>query len=258
MTAPAVPARAAPFGRRVFAQLGFELVLTARRGENVLATLVVPVALLVFFVAYPIGLPPGVRAVDAVVPGILAVAIIAAGLVNLGIATAYERAYGVLKRLGASPLSRPALVVAKIAAVVVLELVQLALLAVVAVGVLGWRPPSIDVPTLLVALVLGTAAFAGLGLLLAGTLRAEATLALANALFLAFVLVGGVVVPPTGLPDALAAIARALPAAALADALRGALGGPTDPGLAGATPLAVLAIWAVVAVGLAARLFRWD
>ncbi|HEY3524326.1 MAG TPA: ABC transporter permease [Candidatus Limnocylindrales bacterium] len=249
---------AAPLATRVAAQLRMELRLTARRGENVLATLVIPVALLVFFVAYPIGLPPGERAVDAVVPAIVAVAIISAGLVNLGIATAYERAYGVLKRLGATPLTRPALVLAKIGAVVVLEVVQLAVVGAVAVGLLGWRPAAIDVVGTGAALVLGTACFAGLGLLLAGTIRAEATLALANGLFLAFVLVGGVVVPPESLPPALAGIARALPAAALADALRTALGGQPDPGLSGAPALVVLAIWALVAVLAAARLFRWE
>ncbi len=249
--------RAAPLATRIAAQLGMELRLTARRGENVLATLVVPAALLVFFVAYPIGLPAGARAVEAVVPAIVAVAIISAGLVNLGIATAYERAYGVLKRLGASPLSRPSLVVAKVGAVVVLETVQLVVIVAVG-GLLGWRPASVDAVAVVVALVLGTACFSGLGLLLAGTLRAEATLALANALFLAFVLVGGVVVPPDGLPAALGAVSRALPAAALADALRAALGGPTDPGLPGAAPFVVLAIWTAIAVGAAVRLFRWE
>jgi ABC-2 type transport system permease protein len=252
------PASASPFGARLLAQLAMELRLTARRGENVLATLVIPIALLAFFVAYPIGLPSNGPAVDAVVPAIVAVAIVAAGLVNLGIATGYERAYGILKRLGASPLSRPALVLAKIGSVVVLEIVQLALIVVVAAGLLGWRPPALDGPTLVLALVLGTACFSGLGLLLAGTLRAEATLALANALFLGFVLVGGVVVPPAALPPALGAVARVLPAAALADALRAALGGPADPGLAGTAPLVVLALWTAVAVGAAARLFRWE
>ncbi len=250
--------RPSSFGQRTVAQLGMELRLTARRGENVLATLVVPVALLLFFTTYPIGLPSGARAVDLVVPAILAVAIISAGLVNLGIATAYERSYGVLKRLGATPLSRPVLIVAKVAAVVVLEVVQLALISAVATALLGWRPPSVEIVGLIAAVSLGTATFAGLGLLLAGTLRAEATLALANAMFLAFVLVGGVVVAPAQLPDALAAVARVLPAAALAEALRGALGGPVDPALGGPAALLVLGGWAVAMVGLAARLFRWE
>lgn len=250
--------RPSSFGQRTVAQLEMELRLTARRGENVLATLVVPVALLLFFTTYPIGLPSGARAVDLVVPAILAVAIISAGLVNLGIATAYERSYGVLKRLGATPLSRPVLIVAKVAAVVVLEVVQLALISAVATALLGWRPPSVEIVGLIAAVSLGTATFAGLGLLLAGTLRAEATLALANAMFLAFVLVGGVVVAPAQLPDALAAVARVLPAAALAEALRGALGGPVDPALGGPAALLVLGGWAVAMVGLAARLFRWE
>jgi ABC-2 type transport system permease protein len=248
----------ASFGRQVAAQLAFELRLTARRGETLLATLVIPLALLVFLVAYPIGLPADVRPVDAVVPAIVAVAIISAGLVNLGIATAYERAYGVLKRLGATPLSRSGLVLAKIASVVVLEAVQVVLIVAVAAGLLGWRPPVVDAALLAVALVLGTAAFAGLGLLLAGTLRAEATLALANGLFLALILVGGVVVPPEHLPDALAALARALPASALTDILRVAVGAPADPGLSTGGALAVLAGWAVVLVALPVRLFRWE
>lgn len=250
--------RAASFARRAFAQLAMELRLTARRGENVLATLVVPVALLLFFVAYPIGLPSEVRAVDAVVPGILAVAIISAGLVNLGIATAYERSYGVLKRLGATPLSRRALVVAKIGAVVALEIVQLLVLVAVATVLLGWRPAAVDLVGVVAALILGTAAFAGLGLLLAGTLRPEATLALANGLFLAFALVGGVVVPPEQLPVALAAVARALPAGALATALRTFLGGSVDPLLGGNAALAILAGWGVAIVALAAARFRWE
>ena len=249
---------AASFGRQTLAQLGFELRLTARRGENVLATLVIPVALLVFFTAYPIGLPLGSRPVDVVVPAIIAVAIISAGLVNLGIATAYERSYGVLKRLGATPLPRSALVVAKIGSVVVLEVVQLAVIVAVAVGLLGWRAPSLDIALLAAGLVLGTAAFAGLGLLLAGTLRAEATLAIANGLFLAFVLVGGVIVPPAQLPDALAAIVRALPAAALANFLRAAFGGTADPGLSAGAALVVLAVWAIATVVIAARSFRWE
>ncbi len=249
---------AASFPVRTLAQLAMELRLTARRGENVLATIVIPLALLVFFTAYPIGLPATVRPVDVVTPGILAVAIISAGLVNLGIATAYERSYGVLKRLGASALSRPALVVAKIGAVLALEAVQVVLVLLVAWLALGWRPATIDPATVVVGLVLGTTTFASLGLLLAGTLRAEATLALANGLFLAFVLVGGVVVPTDQLPQAVAAIARALPAAALADVLRTGLGGPPDPALPTSAAIVVLGIWAVVLALVTVRRFRWE
>ncbi|HUG29977.1 MAG TPA: ABC transporter permease [Candidatus Limnocylindria bacterium] len=239
-----------------------ELRLTARRGENVLVTLVIPVAVLLFFAGT--SLIPGDR--DAVVsyllPGSIALAIIAGGLVNLGIATGYERSYGVLKRLGGAPLPRWGLIAAKVAAVLVLAVIQACILIAVASLVLDWRPGAGWSPLLLViAIVLGTLAFAGLGLLLAGTVRAEATLALANLLFLAFLMLGGIVLPVDRLPSLIQPVAAILPATALADLLRAALG---TSGGAGATPssplvpaLVVLG-WGTAASALAARWFRWD
>ncbi|MEO7663677.1 MAG: ABC transporter permease [Candidatus Limnocylindrales bacterium] len=251
MSRPLPPVRAAA----VLAS--HELRLTARRGENILVTMIIPVAVLLFFAST--GIVPGVagRPVDFLLPGALTLAVIASGLVNLGIATAYERSYGVLKRLGGAPLPSWALVAAKIAAVLVLEIVQIVLLVGVAALVLGWRPGAGASPTLLVAgLLLGTLAFAGLGLLLAGTLRAEATLALANGLFLAFLMLGGVVLPVDHLPGPLEALAKVLPAAALSDVLRAALGSAGGEGAGGA--LAILAGWGLVSSGLAARFFRWE
>ncbi|MBI2776970.1 MAG: ABC transporter permease [Chloroflexi bacterium] len=252
MSRPASPLRAAA------ALAGQELRLTARRGENVLVTLVVPIAVLLFFAA--VGIVPAIagRPVDFLLPGALALAVIASGLVNLGIATAYERSYGVLKRLGGSPLPRGGLVAAKVAAVLALEVVQVVLLIAVASLVLGWRPASgASLPLLVIGLLAGTLAFSGLGLLLAGTLRAEATLALANGLFLAFLMLGGVVLPVDHLPAPLQAIAGVLPAAALSDVLRVALGGAAQAGDA-ARPLEILALWGFGAAGLAVRTFRWE
>ena len=243
----------------VRALAALELRLLARRGENVLVTLVIPVAALLFFGT--VGAPPGLpaRAVDFVLPGSIALAIIAAGLVNLGIATAYERSYGVLKRLGGAPLPRWGLLAAKVTALLVLEVVQIALLIVVAVVAFHWLPGPRWSPVLaLVTIVLGTATFASLGLLLAGALRAEATLALANGLFLGFLMLGGLIVPLEQLPAILKPIAAALPATALADLLRISL----DSGLyvldSPAGPLAVLLIWAALAVTLAVRFLRWE
>jgi ABC-2 type transport system permease protein len=233
-----------------------ELRLTARRGENVLVTIVIPVVVLLFFASVSV-LPSGSgRPVDFLLPGTLALAVIATSLVNLGIATAYERNYGVLKRLGGSPLTRGGLLVAKMSAVLVVEVAQVVLLIAIAVVALGWRPgPDASLVILVVALLLGTLAFAGLGLLLAGALRAEATLALANALFIAFLLLGGILIPVANLPGPLATLASILPAAALADLFRCALGtGDTGPG----GPIAILAIWGIAAVALAARTFRWE
>jgi ABC-2 type transport system permease protein len=239
---------------------GMELRLALRRGENLLVMAVIPVAVLLFFGGLGVIPLAGDRAVDFLLPGSMALAIIATSLVNLGIATAYERSYGVLKRLGGSPLPRAGLVGAKIAAVLVIEIVQLGLLLAVAVVVLGWSPPAGTnaaelLALLAVGLALGTLAFAGLGLLMAGTLRAEATLALANGLFLAFLLLGGIVLPLDHLPSWLAAIAAVLPANALADVFRIALGNDRAD-LAG--DLVLLVVWGVAATALAARRFRWE
>ncbi len=237
------------------AQTATELRLTARRGENVLVTIIIPAVVLLFFASSGV-LPTGAgRPVDFLLPGSLALAVIATSLVNLGIATAYERHYGVLKRLGGSPLTRGGLLAAKMLAVLLVELAQLLLLVVIAVLVLDWTLPAGAAPLLLaVALLLGTVAFAGLGLLLAGALRAEATLALANGLFLVALMLGGIVLPLDRLADPLAALARVLPAAALADTFRVALGSGGDA----VGPVAILLGWGVGAVGLTLRTFRWE
>ncbi len=237
------------------AQLGMELRLTARRGENVLVTAVVPAVVLIFFASVDILPIPGGRPVDFLLPGSLAIAIVATSLVSLAIATAYERSYGVLKRLGGSPLTRGSLLAAKIGAVLVVETLQVVALLAIAWLVLGWSPPATaNVALLILAGGLGTVAFAGLGLLMAGSLRAEATLALANALFFATLLLGGIIVPIDQLPQLLGDVAGVLPGAALSAVVGIALGGGGDAVL----PLVTLSAWAVGAVVLAARTFRWD
>ena len=247
----------APARQAVLALTGFELRLAARRGENVLVTLVVPAAVLVFLGTVGAA-AAGERAIGELLAGTLALGLIAASFVNLGIATAYERHYGVLKRLGGAPLPRGAVVVAKILAVLVIELVQVALLIGLAWLVLGWRPGAPAAPVVAIAaLLLGTAAFAGLGLAMAGRLRAEATLALANGLFLALLLVGGIVVPVEQLPPPLATVASLLPAAHLVELWAVALG--ARGGLGSAAPsVLVLGAWAAAGVALAGRGFRWE
>lgn len=238
--------------RRVLAQSRAELALTLRRGESVLLSLGLPVLLLVFFSTVdvvPTGL--GESAVDFLAPGVIALAVMSTAMVGLGIATAFERQYGVLKRLGATPLGRPALLAGKTLTIVLVEVLQVTVLVVTGL-LLGWRPSG-SVPAA-AALVLGTIAFAGLGLLLAGALRAEVVLAVANGLYVVLLLLGGMVVPLDKLPDAVAALARLLPAAALSDLLHAAASGMTTPGRA----WLVLGLWALGAPALAARTFRWE
>lgn len=246
--------KAASYGRQILTQVKFELLLTLRRGENILVTLIIPVMLLIFFASLNIIPPVDGSAANFLLPGILALAIMAAGTVNLGIATAYERYYGVLKRLGSSPLPRSGLILAKIIAILVLEVIQVVLLVGVAVLLYGWRPAGSPLLALL-SIALGTVAFAALGLAMAGALRAELTLAGANGLFLLFILLGGGILPLSHLPAALAAFASVLPASALTQALQQTMtNGGGFPGL----PLLILAIWAIVILFVAIRTFKWE
>ncbi len=220
-----------------------------------LLALGIPVGLLVFFSLVDVlPKPAGVRhPVDFLTPGIIALAIMSTAMVSLGIATGFERQYGVLKRLGSTPLGRPALLAAKTASVCAVEVLQVVVLVVVAL-LLGWHPHG-NAGVAVAAGVLATTAFAGLGLLMAGALRAEVTLAAANGLYLALLLLGGMVFPLDKLPTGLRQIAESLPAGALSDALHATLGS------AAAVPARawiVLAAWAVAAPLAAAATFRWE
>lgn len=251
------PARPASWLRMAVALALYELRLTLRRGEGLLITFVIPAGVLLVFSAFdPAGEASGSPSVNRLLPGSISLAIIAASLVSLAIATGYERAYGVIKRVGGSPAGSSVVVAAKTTAVVVVEAVQLVLLVGIAVGLLGFvAGPGASVPLVVGALVLGTVAFAGLGLLMAGTLRAEATLALANLLFLVSLVLGGIVLPLDRLPGVIASIAAVLPPAALTESL--AIGLGTTAGDA-TEPMLLLAGWAVAFAVLAARRFRWD
>ena len=238
--------------RAVLAQARLELLLTLRRGESLLVAFLVPIGILVFFAKVDVVNTTLTHPVDFLVPGVLALAVLSSAMVSLGIATGFERRYGVLKRLGSTPLSRGGLLVAKTIVVLVIEAVQA--VVIVATGLaLGWDPKgSLALAVLL--LLVGTVAFAGIGLLMAGTLRAEANLALANALFLVLLFLGGMAYPLHKLPNVLETVARALPAAALAESVRAVLGGHAFPwGHVG-----VLIAWAIGAPLVAARAFTWE
>jgi ABC-2 type transport system permease protein len=235
----------------VRAQAAVELRLTLRRSESLLVTLGIPLAVLLFFGSVDILEPPTGDRLEFLVPGVLALAIMSTAMVSLGIATGFERGYGVLKRLGSTPLSRPALVAAKTAAVLALEAVQIPL--VLGVGLtLGWDAGG-DARTIAAAALLGTLAFAGLGLLLAGTLRAEANLGVSNGLYIVLLLVGGMAFDPARLPGWLEAVGGATPAGALSDALRAGFGGGVD-----GAALGILGAWAAALPLAAAATFRWE
>ena len=242
--------------RALLAQSAAEVRMTIRRGETLLLTLAIPVLLEVFFSLAAVVRTPTAHRVDFIAPGVLALAVLSTSMVALSIATGFERSYGVLRRLHVTPLGRRRLVGAKIVGVVVTEAIQVVVIALVGLT-LGWRPHG-GLPGGLVTalvLVLGSAGLAGIGLGLAGQLRAEVNLAASNGLYLVLLLVSGVVVPLSSLPSALGRVAVALPSGAMADAVHRVLGSGLAP--SGADWLS-LAVWALAAPLLAARTFRLD
>lgn len=242
----------APPWRRLLAQGAFDARVLLRNGEQVLLTLVLPALLLVGLVVSGVpDLGPAPR-VDVVAPGVLALAVLSTAFTGQAIGTAFDRRYGVLRLLGTTPLGRSGLLAGRVLAVLAVELVQLAVLGGIAL-VLGWRPGPAGLVAALPAALLGTAAFVALGLLLAGTLRSEAVLAVANLVWVVLA-AGGAVVVPAADGSMHAAIARALPSGALGDALRSA----TARGDVDLASVAVLGAWALGAGLLAARFFRWD
>ncbi len=239
--------------RAYLSQLRTELALSSRQGEQLLVSLGIPLLVLVFFSTVDI-LPTGTHdPIDFLAPAVLALAVMSTAMVSLGIGTGFERHYGVLKRLGASPLGRGRWVAAKITTVLLIEVVQWVVLIAVAV-LLDWSPPASGWAPAVLGALLGTAAFGGVGLLLAGTLPGLATLAVANGLYLVLLLTGGMVVPLSELPAGLADVSKALPAAPLAEVLTRSLGPGTVPAWAWVS----LTAWAVVAPLAAILLFRWE
>ena len=241
--------------RAFAAQTRTELLLSLRNGEQLLVSIVIPLLLLVFFSSVAVlPVPEGVTdRVDFLAPGILALAVMSSAMVSLGIGTGFERQYHVLKRLGSTPLGRGRWVAAKVALVVKLLAIQCIVIVAVAFA-LGWSPGGS--PWLApIAILLGAAAFAGIGLLMAGTLRGTLTLALANGLYLVLLLLGGMIVPFDRMPGPIGAVGEALPSGALSQVLHSCL---RDGAPAAGSSWIVLVGWAIATPLLAARLFRWD
>jgi ABC-2 type transport system permease protein len=233
-----------------------EVSMTIRRGETLLLTIGIPVMLLVFFSLTHVTASPAGRRVDFVAPGILALCVLSTSLVALSIATGFERSSGVLRRLWVTPLGQRRLIGAKVGGVLVTEAIQVVVLSLVALT-LTWRPHggASGVAEVALALVLGTAGCAGIGLALAGRLRAEVNLAASNGLYLVLLLLSGIVVPVTSLPSALRHVVIALPSGAMAQALHLVLGHGVAPTT---SDWLSLALWALFAPLLAARTFRFD
>jgi len=244
---------AAPALHRIMAQTRFETGTLLRNGEQLLVALVLPaMALLGLAFSHSPSLGPG-RRIDLAVAGVLTLAVISTAFTGQAIATAFDRRYGVLRLLGVSPLGRSGLLVAKALAVLTIELLQFVVIGALGLA-LGWHPRWIGLLSGGLLALVGTWTFVALALLLAGTLRAEGVLALANLIWVTLLGLGGVIIAPSQMPVGLARVANLLPSGALGDGLRDAF---IHGRLAG-IPLLVLVLWGAVATGLASRTFRWS
>ena len=248
---------AAPMRKMITAQAVSETKTVLRNGEQLTLTLVIPLLLLITFSEESlVNFGVSLSRIDFLTPGVIALAVMSTAFTSQAIGTGFERRYGVLKRLGATPLSRTGLISAKTATVVAVELLQAVLIFVVAAAI-GWSPNASPSAVVVVPLLilLGTAAFSGLALLMAGTLRAEATLAAANLIYVVLLGVGGVVFPLTKFPAGARPVLELLPTGALSTGLRDVLAyGAAFP----VKDAVTLAVWAVAGIALAARYFRWE
>jgi ABC-2 type transport system permease protein len=256
MTAPPGDAAsvlaAAPLWRRIGAQALFEARTVLRNGEQVLLTLILPLLLLVVLSRTSvIDLGTSDR-IGLVAPGVLALAVMSTAFTSQAITTAFDRRNGVLRLLATTPLGRSGLLAGKVGGVLAVEVVQFVVLGGAAL-VLGWRPSVAGVPGAALVLLLGTAAFTALALLLAGLLRAEAVLAVANLVWVLLLVGGGVLLPLHLLPVPMRALATVLPSGALGEGMRAAASGQVSVAAVG-----VLAAWAVGLSALTARTFRWS
>ncbi|WP_405147265.1 ABC transporter permease [Nocardia salmonicida] len=232
------------------AQTGLELKLLLRNGEQLLLTMFIPITLLIGLTLLPFG-DLGEHRVDRIVPMVMMTAVMSTAFTGQAIAVGFDRRYGALKRLGATPLPRWGVIAGKCAAVLIVVVLQAILLGAIGVA-LGWRPGIGGLALGALVIALGTAAFAAMGLLLGGTLKAEVVLALANILWFIMLGIASLVLVGDTLPTALTVIARLIPSGALAFALDTALTGSIDW-----FGVAVLAVWGVVCGWLATRLFRF-
>lgn len=235
-------------------QAAFDLRLLVRNGEQVLLTLVIPIVLLLVLTLTPIvSVPTDGARVNTALAGVLAVAVLSSAFTSLAISVGFDRRSGSLLMLATTPLSRASILLARSASTLVVVLGQAILLGIVAAA-LGWRPTVASLLALVVV-VMGALSLGALGFALGGAVRAEATLALANAVFLVLLLAGGTALPLSTLPSPMAAVVQWLPSAALGDALRTVLAGA-----AGALwiDVAVLVMWGLAGVVVASRTFRWD
>lgn len=248
----------APLNRRVVSHVRYETLTMLRNGEQLLLLVILPVIALIGLTRSEIldaSLPPGVSRIDYAVAGVLALSVISNAFSGQGIQTGFDRRYGVLRQLATTPLGRGGLLAGKLGAVLVVLALQYGVIGLAAYA-MGWRPSITALFASVLFLIPGAVAFIGLGLLVAGTLRAEATLAFVNLMWVLLAAIGGTLAPATALPDWATPVVSVLPSSVLAEGLRHVMAQDSLTVLTG--PVIGLTLWAACAWTAALRWFRWN
>lgn len=244
---------AAPAARRLRAQALFETRTLIGNGEQLLVSIVLPaLALLGLHFSSTPELGSG-RRIDLAVPGVLALAVVSTAFTGQAIATGFDRRYGVLRLLGVTPLGSRGLLAAKALGVACVVAIQTVVLGVMG-ALLGWHPHAAGIPLAVALLALGCWVFVAFALLVAGRLRAEGVLVVANLVWVLFAVGGGLLLATDRYPSWWKPVAPLLPTGSLGDGLRTALTGHGPIAL----PVIVLVVWGVVLTAAASRVFRWS
>ncbi|MDN5899680.1 MAG: ABC transporter permease [Brachybacterium sp.] len=245
------PRPAAPL-RRILAHAGLETRILLSNGEQLTVAIALPALVLIGLWLLPLGRLDGVPAVDTAVAATFATALVSTSFTSQAIITGFDRRNGVLRWVATTPLGRGGYLAGKILATLATHVLQVLVLGVIAL-IIGWRPDLLGLLGALPVWLVGTVAFGSLGLLVAGTLRTEAVLAVSNLVFVLLVAVGGIAFPTSSYPQILGGLVDLLPSGALGELLRACLAsGPFSPGSA-----LVLVVWAVAGVLAVVRWFRW-
>jgi ABC-2 type transport system permease protein len=197
-----------------------------------------------------------IRAIDYLVPGILAMSLMQLGLFGTVLPLVSLRERKILRRLGATPLPRSAMLISQVLLRLTISLFQT--LLIIGIGAIFFGV-QVQHPFQTIGVVaLGSMMFISLGYLLAGTARTqESANGITQAINFPMLFLSGIFFPLNALPSFLTPIVRILPLTYLADAARQVMINST-PDFPIATDLLVMAGWIVVSTALALRFFKWE
>ncbi len=239
--------------RRILAHGAYETTVMLRNGEQLVLAIILPLLALIGLSVTPLLDGFGDTRINVATPGVLALCAMSTAFTGQGIATGFDRRYGVLRFLSTTPLGKAGLIYGKAIAVVCVLAIQVIIISTVA-AFMGWRPDPGGIPAAILLILLGAAAFTALGLLVAGTFRPEATLAVTNLLWILLAAAGGILIPASELPQGVQPYVEILPSSALGEGLRGALGN----GSLDILPMITLVVWAAAASIAAIKWFKWS